>query len=655
MAALVVALRRRRRAVVRRAAEMRMFAAAMASRAHPILAQVVPIRRCNLACRYCNEFDSVSQPVPLDEMLRRIDRLGELGTSMITSSGGEPPLHPERRGDVAASAGRGRWRQSSRTVPPHARRIDALNQAGLDYLQVSIDNTVPDDASRKVAEPAGPPARVAGRTGEFAVTINTVVAPGLREPNDALAIARRARALGFNSTVGIAHDTAGRAQPLSRLHLDVHAGGAGAGKRLFSVRALRTISGEPGLGGVPTSGTVAPAAAICTCASTGSCTTARSVAAGRGSRWPIPGEDIEREGPTPKPCAPLCSVSCVHQTAMLDRFATGRGRRCVNLSRRGEPSTHRSRRRGLLKAAAWLFLEDAHAAAVSRLAARLLGIAGPNGGAGGTATTDPFRPCEAGRPSRPCRDAQLMPHRLLPGRPGGVTMRLVRVDTRSVSTRPAPADGPRPRESVSVARPWCGHEEHEIQSGCRHAGRRDVSARRRVCTLKTVANQPVACPSFRIPSQPRANGGMTAASSCYRSHWPGGNSVLKAEHGQRRAPVLLRQPPGRNRARLDLRRRARLLRRRARQDRRRTGSRIVEPRSGRAIAPAWDFAFPFVKGLPSSAPVAARQRRQPVKSTRRWPEASGVHRQGRPGRSCPSHTERDSLPSVQTAIERAKR
>src|SRR4051794_41858983 len=83
--------------VGRRWREAQMFVRAMASSSHPILAQIVPIRRCNLACTYCNEFDKHSPPVPTDEMLRRIDKLAELGTSIVTFSGGGATLHPELR------------------------------------------------------------------------------------------------------------------------------------------------------------------------------------------------------------------------------------------------------------------------------------------------------------------------------------------------------------------------------------------------------------------------------------------------------------------------------------------------------------------------------------------------------------------------------
>src|SRR6266513_2270523 len=68
---------------------------ALLSSRHPVLAHIIPMRRCNLACGYCNEYDHTSSPVPLDEMIARIDKLAELGTSIVTLSGGEPMMHPQ--------------------------------------------------------------------------------------------------------------------------------------------------------------------------------------------------------------------------------------------------------------------------------------------------------------------------------------------------------------------------------------------------------------------------------------------------------------------------------------------------------------------------------------------------------------------------------
>ena len=143
-------IRRKARAVSFQIRQAGVFAKAMKSRHHPVVAHIIPIRRCNLACSYCNEFDSRSSPVPLELMLRRIDRLAELGTTVITISGGEPLLHPEldrmirqirRRGSIATLITNGYL------LTPD--RIHRLNRAGLDHLQISIDNVQPDETSMK--------------------------------------------------------------------------------------------------------------------------------------------------------------------------------------------------------------------------------------------------------------------------------------------------------------------------------------------------------------------------------------------------------------------------------------------------------------------------------------------------------------------------
>src|SRR5690349_11025818 len=88
-------IKRRIRALSWQLRQVRVVARAFHSRYHPIVAHIIPMRRCNLSCSYCNEYDDFSQPVPTAVMLRRVDRLTELGTTIITISGGEPLLHPE--------------------------------------------------------------------------------------------------------------------------------------------------------------------------------------------------------------------------------------------------------------------------------------------------------------------------------------------------------------------------------------------------------------------------------------------------------------------------------------------------------------------------------------------------------------------------------
>ena len=72
-----------------RASVAKFIARGLASTHHPLLAHIVPMRRCNLACAYCNEYDAVSDPVPTEVMFERIDRLGSFKTGIVTISGGE--------------------------------------------------------------------------------------------------------------------------------------------------------------------------------------------------------------------------------------------------------------------------------------------------------------------------------------------------------------------------------------------------------------------------------------------------------------------------------------------------------------------------------------------------------------------------------------
>jgi MoaA/NifB/PqqE/SkfB family radical SAM enzyme len=150
MANTALHVRRGLKAATRRVREWRMIAKALSSTRHPILAHIIPMRRCNLACEYCNEFDKTSNPVALETMFTRVDRLADLGTTIVTISGGEPLLHPQldeiiahirQRGIIAGMITNGYLLT--------AERIERLNRAGLDHLQISIDNDNPDEVSKK--------------------------------------------------------------------------------------------------------------------------------------------------------------------------------------------------------------------------------------------------------------------------------------------------------------------------------------------------------------------------------------------------------------------------------------------------------------------------------------------------------------------------
>src|SRR5712664_3952317 len=143
-------LRRGLRFLRTRARELKMIGKALVSTKHPILVHIIPMRQCNLACTYCNEFDDFSKPVPLDEMYRRIDKLGSLGTAVVTISGGEPLMHPELDDVIRRIRANGMIAGLiTNGYLLVAERIQRLNRAGLEWLQNSIDNVNPDDVSKK--------------------------------------------------------------------------------------------------------------------------------------------------------------------------------------------------------------------------------------------------------------------------------------------------------------------------------------------------------------------------------------------------------------------------------------------------------------------------------------------------------------------------
>src|SRR6476619_3143587 len=215
MPSMLTTLRRRAKALHRNLRGANMAVRALASTDHPLLAHIIPMRRCNLACTYCNEFDDFSKPVPIEEMYRRIDKLGALGTSVVTISGGEPLMHPElddviRRiranGMVAGLITNGYL-----LVP---ERIQRLNRAGLEWLQISIDNVNPDEVSKKSLKVLDKKLQNLAEFADFHVNIHSVVGGVVSKPQDALTIGKRALELGFTSTIGIIHDGSGQLQPL---------------------------------------------------------------------------------------------------------------------------------------------------------------------------------------------------------------------------------------------------------------------------------------------------------------------------------------------------------------------------------------------------------------------------------------------------------
>jgi MoaA/NifB/PqqE/SkfB family radical SAM enzyme len=304
----------------RRFHQARMIARALKSRGHPILAHIIPIRRCNLACAYCNEYDKASIHVPTAEMLRRIDLLSALGTEIITFSGGEPLLHP----DLDELIRRIRSHRRIATLITNGillspDRIRRLNRAGLEHLQISIDNVLPDEISKKSLKVLDKKLEWLRKYADFDVSINSVVGAGVKHPQDALVITRRALELGFDTTVGAIHDGSGQLRPLPDADRTVYEQIQKERKPGFWAFAYDNLFQKNLVSGQSNDWQCRAGSRylyICEDGLVHYCSQQRGYPAIPLEKYTA--EDLEREYWSKKPCAPYCTVSCVHRVAMID-------------------------------------------------------------------------------------------------------------------------------------------------------------------------------------------------------------------------------------------------------------------------------------------------------------------------------------------------
>ena len=318
-------MRRKLRAVTRRLREVKLIARGALSTRHPVMAHIIPIRRCNLSCTYCNEYDNYSRPVDKEIMFGRLDKLGELGTTIITFSGGEPLLHPEldeliahvrRNGALACMITNGYL-----LTPERVRR---LNDAGLDHMQISIDNVKPDDVSKKSLKVLDKKLQILAEHALFHVNINSVLGGGIHHPEDALVVGKRAIELGFTSTVGIIHDSGGQLRPLGDRERRVFLEMKKFEKSNFSqINYFQDsiINGEPSEWRCRAGGRYLY---ICEDGLVHYCSQQRGYPARPLAAYTH--ADVRREYLTKKSCAPYCTVSCVHQISYFDFF---RGRQTL--------------------------------------------------------------------------------------------------------------------------------------------------------------------------------------------------------------------------------------------------------------------------------------------------------------------------------------
>lgn len=340
----------------------------------PLAAHLIPIRRCNLSCTYCNEYDGYSKPVPTSDLLRRVDLLAGLGTGIVTFSGGEPLLHPDL--DVIVRRIRGDSMIATLITNGYLltrERIRQLNRAGLDHLQISIDNVVPDEVSKKSLKVLDQKLHWLAQSAEFDVTINTVVGGGIRNPDDALVIARRAKQLGFSTTVGISHNHHGQLVPLDAHQRGIVEQVVALEESAFNFANYNRFQKNLA-NGRPNEWNCRAGARylyVCEDGRVHWCSQQRGhpgVPLDQYSR-----NDLERQYHLPKSCAPFCTVGCVHRVAQVDDLRE----KPLQTLAEWFPPVHghvAPQTPVIVRTLSWMFVTSRHREAFRHAAQRVLGI-----------------------------------------------------------------------------------------------------------------------------------------------------------------------------------------------------------------------------------------------------------------------------------------
>ncbi|MBI4366550.1 MAG: radical SAM protein [Deltaproteobacteria bacterium] len=177
----------------------------------PFFTQLVVIRRCNLACGYCNEYDRASPPVPLDLLRARAAKLKDLGAFSICFTGGEPTLHPDLPALIRYARHELKFFKTSMIsngtyLTP--KLIAALNAAGLQDMQISIDGVKKNETTVKVLDALRKRLEDLRAHARFRVVVSGVI--GACPPDETYEVIDCAKRMGFRPRVLLIHDADGQ-------------------------------------------------------------------------------------------------------------------------------------------------------------------------------------------------------------------------------------------------------------------------------------------------------------------------------------------------------------------------------------------------------------------------------------------------------------
>lgn len=177
----------------------------------PFFTQLVVIRKCNLSCAYCNEYDSTSNPVPLEDLKARARKLKALGAYSINLTGGEPTMHPDLPELIRYCRHDLKFLNTSMISNGFYLKkelIETLNDAGLQDMQISIDGVKPNDMTVKVLDSLRKRLGYLKEFAKFNVVVSGVI--GSCPPEETFEVISYAKSMGFKPRVLLIHDKDGQ-------------------------------------------------------------------------------------------------------------------------------------------------------------------------------------------------------------------------------------------------------------------------------------------------------------------------------------------------------------------------------------------------------------------------------------------------------------
>ena len=177
----------------------------------PFFTQLVVVRKCNLSCGYCNEYDKTSEPVPLDILKQRLTKLKELGAFSVCFTGGEPTLHPDLPELIRFARHELKFFKTVMITNGFLltkELIIALNEAGLQDMQISIDGVKTNDMTIKVLDSLRRRLALLKEHATFNVVVSGVV--GSCPPEESFAVIEYAKDMGFRPRVLLIHGPDGQ-------------------------------------------------------------------------------------------------------------------------------------------------------------------------------------------------------------------------------------------------------------------------------------------------------------------------------------------------------------------------------------------------------------------------------------------------------------